>query len=186
MLTFREDIHEYRWHGVVVPSVTTVLSSILGGPPDTQNVREAAERGTIVHETIALDLAGDLDEASVDPQVAPYLAAARLFMRECDFKPTRWEERLYSAQHGVAGTLDCYGDGTVLDWKAGAKRPQYALQTCAYQILAEESGLPVKRRMVVYLKDTGAYEVELHKNASDRADFLALLRVFRLKERFSV
>lgn len=186
MLQFNAERHEYTVNGVIIPSVTTVLSSILGGPPDTHNVRAAAERGTIVHETVALDLAGDLDEESVDPQVQPYLAAARLFCRECEFKPMIWEARLYSAAHGFAGTLDCYGDGIVLDWKAGAKRPQYALQTCAYQILAEESGLPVKRRMVVYLKDTGAYEVELHKNASDRADFLALLRVFRLKERFSV
>lgn len=186
MLAFDAATHTYTVNGVVIPSVTQVLTSILGGPPDTHNVRAAGERGTIVHETVALDLAGDLDEESVDPQVQPYLAAARLFCRECGFKPALWEARLYSAAHKFAGTLDCYGDGTVLDWKAGAKRPQYALQTCAYQILAEESGLPVKRRIVVYLKDTGAYEVELHKNASDRADFLALLRVFRLKERFSV
>ena len=107
MLTFDEPRHSYAWNGVVVPSVTQIISAVLGDRyPETAAVKFASDRGTTVHETIALDLAGNLDEASVDPQVAPYLAAARLFMRECDFQPTRWEERLYSSQYGFAGTVD--------------------------------------------------------------------------------
>lgn len=184
MLTFEAEKHEYRWNGVIVPSVTQILSAVLGDRyPETAAVERAKDRGTIVHETIALDLAGDLDEESVDPQVAPYLAAARLFCRECEFKPTLWETRRYSVGAMFAGTVDAANDCDLVDWKTGGEDPAHAIQTAAYAVLL---GIEPRRRLAVYLRDDGQYRIGNHTNFKrDRADFLTLRAAFAIKERMT-
>lgn len=183
MLTFREEDHSYRWNDQPVVSVTQVISEILGGPPDTEAVRRKGELGTAAHETIALDLAGDLDEASVDPQVAPYLAAARLFLKETGIVADHVEKRLYSDRYKVAGTIDFIGGGLLVDWKCGEPRKHYQLQTGAYQLLASENGIAVAKRACVYLRADGDYRFEEHKNrVAAQANFIALLAAYQVRE----
>lgn len=187
-LTFDEATHVYLLDGVRLPSVTTIISGVLGNPfPDTPAVRAAMERGTEVHRTIALDFAGDLDESTVDPIVLPYLVGARLFCREMNFKPNL-VEKYAASKHGFAGMVDAISTGaltgTLIDWKtSAAERPEVRFQTAAYSILAEELGFKITTRMAVRLTPEGSYKCDVHKNhARDRAEFLTLLAAFKIKE----
>ena len=185
MLTFVEEGHLYHWNGIPVPGVSEIIDSILGDEfPDTATVERAAARGTETHHTIALALRDDLDEASVDPQVAPRLAAARLFCREMGFKPDEVETPRYSERFGFAGTLDFLRltPSIVVDWKNSAtKSKRWPLRTAAYAILAGDRS--DTKRMCVMLRDDGTYRIDNHPdNSKDRRDFLTILEAFQIKQ----
>ena len=192
--------HVYRDQDAHVwPSVTQILGAVppwLGRfdhiPPDRLEYKR--QLGSAVHQAIALDAEGDLDEGSVDPAVLPYLIAWRRYQAESGFV-ARWTERvIWSGRHGYAGTLDALGvlpDGRKLlvDAKTGSPvdAPLAGPQTAAYLEAAREAGLAgadgVVYRASVHLRDDETYRVMPHTSREDWSVFLAALQLFRFQAR---
>lgn len=110
MLTFDEGSHVYKWDGVTVPNVTTILDPIceFSGIPKFILDRAAA-RGTYVHKMCEYYLWGSLEETELPPEYSPYLEAFKLFLKESRFEPDFIEERVYHRTLKYAGTLDLGG-----------------------------------------------------------------------------
>lgn len=183
VLTFDAETHTYRIGGQIVPSVTQVLSALNDFSRISPEVLENARAlGTAVHRAIELDCAGDLDDASLHPDVAERVEAWRKFRFGCGFRPAGNEVRVYSGRYGYAGTLDLFGsmgrDQIVIDIKATAALPETAgMQTAAYaQALRETAGCGPVRRGVLHLAAGGRWSFIPLCRQLDLTDFLALLR----------
>ena len=188
-LVFSEATHTYTWAGQVVPSVTGILRPLSDYSRINPEVLEIArDRGTRVHLATELDDAGNLDEASVTDDVAPYLAAWRKFKADRGVVVLEAEARVYHGAHRYAGTLDRVlglddGHEYLCDLKATAQimsavGPQTAAYHAAY-------GVEKLRRAVLQLKADGTYRwVEL-KNPRDWIVFQACLLVHRFKQESS-
>lgn len=158
-LTFDEAAHAYALDGSPVPGVTSVLARLSDyGHVPANILAEAAARGRAVHEAIELDIAADLDESALHPEIAARLAHWRTFARALRFKPLASELRVVSRRYGYAGTLDLYGElagvPCVVDIKATAIIPStVGLQTAAYaQALKETLRCGPVRRGVLHLQ----------------------------------
>ena len=185
-LQFNEERHEYSIGGRVLPNVTSILERV--GivdysfiPPATRDM--ALERGSAVHAAIALDLEGDLDEASVEP-IMGYVEAARAARRDLGVeKPEAFEKRGYHPQYLYAGTLDLVTPEILLDWKTNGAEWWVRLQIAAYEAMQPNPG--TRTRIAVALFDDGTYSFKdtIYKCSDYRRDFndfLAALRVVQM------
>ena len=142
-----------------------------------------SERGTAAHATCALDDIGDLDETSVDPIVAPYLAAWRKFRSEMKPEILAVEEPVESVAMGFCtGGIDrrvmLDGRETILDIKTGSPLPEHAIQLAAYCLLFPR----IMARGCVYLRDDGSYQIRMFHDRKDFAVFKAALTVAAWKK----
>lgn len=177
-LTFDEATHTYRYNGVVVPGVTTILSPLTDFsrvPPYV--LRAAADFGTAVHLACELDDLGDLDEGALDPALVPYLAAWRKFSADHDVQWDLIEHQVHHKTMNYAGTLDRLGlvDGltTVLDIKSSAQLyPSVGPQLAAYQQASDRATV---QRMAVQLKGDGTYVAKTYTDPTDWPVFASLL-----------
>ena len=108
--TFDPATHSYYRDGARIPGVTEVLREAGMLTDHSRTDPFYAERGTLVHEAIALDLRGELDEESVDQEIRPYLESARMAYRQIDLTGGRY----------------------LVDWKSGAIEPGHRAQIAAY------------------------------------------------------
>ena len=185
MLEFDEPTHVYRWNGAIVPSVTQIIRAALGNP--FEFVSEAVldhkrKIGVAAHKAVELDSQGVLDDETVHPLVMPYLVAWRQFREQWPCEILDSEAKMYSGTYGFAGTPDLFAklhDGSycVIDLKTGLPGPQAAIQTAAYANFVEAT-----RRFALQARNDGKYRLTEYTNPSDWPDFLACLRIFRLKE----
>jgi hypothetical protein len=125
LLTFDEAAHVYRLNAQPVPSVTQVLQLIDSFDGVPMDVLEAArEFGQHVHRAVELDSKGELDEDSLDPALAEYVAGWRKFISDRKAKVLASEVRVASRRLRFAGTLDSllYIDDRhwLIDVKSGA------------------------------------------------------------------
>lgn len=182
-LHFDEGTHTYILNGRVLPSVTQVLErtgivdySFI--PPRTRQM--ALERGSAVHASIALDLEGDLDEASVEPLMG-YVEAARAVRHDLGITtPDTFEERRHCPRYLYAGTVDLIFADILLDWKTNSAEWWVRLQTAAY---AGMFGGGKFRRIAAELHADGTYRLETFKASNftrDFNDFLCCLRVVQM------
>ena len=151
--------HVYRLDGAVVPNVTRILGDLYSWdsiPPDA--LERKRQIGSAVHRAIELDLADDLDPASLDTQVEGYFEAWRRFRREKRLHCYLSECWVASKKFRYAGTLDLAGkmDGVevLIDIKCTAQaHPASALRTAAYLHAATEMGFKRRaRRFALYLQ----------------------------------
>lgn len=183
-LTFEPESHAYRWKGSPVPSVTQVLAPLESFAGVPAEILEAArEFGTHAHLACHLDNIGQLDEDSLDPALAPYLAGWRAFKAETGFAVTGSEARLYHRSLGYAGTADAigvlYDKVTVIDIKSGAVPATVGCQLAAYQAAAEQDGIKIKRRLCVQLLGDGRYKLHEQKDAADLSIFVSCLNLHK-------
>lgn len=176
--------HRYAVDGRHVPGVTEILRAA-GLTPSMEWVTDyALDRGRQVHAAIALDAEGALDEASVDPVVAPRLAAYRAFraaagarLEVVEIETPRYHEGLR-----FCGTLDqlVRWDGalSVLELKTGPKEKHHPLQVGGYQELV---GAPTG--LVLYLSSDGSYKLDTVERDA-RTAFLVCLQLWHVKERW--
>ena len=99
-----------------------MLDSYRGIPAHV--LEKAAQRGTAVHKAVELHLQGDLDELSMDPDVADYFYAYWKFERETGYQPEHSELRVFSTKFRYAGTLDLAGPDPVSKRGVGDHRHQ--------------------------------------------------------------
>jgi hypothetical protein len=94
--TFAEFSHSYEVDGIVVPSVTQVLS--LTGIDDVSGIplhylQRAAGIGTAVHQACELLDEDDLDLESLDPLIQGYVLGYQRFREETGFAVDLVEHR---------------------------------------------------------------------------------------------
>ena len=109
-LEFDAEKHIYTIDGVVVPSVTEVLSILNDfSSVSPAALQQAARRGTLVHEyTQLIDYGMDANDIDIEPELVGYVQAWLQF--EHDWQP-QWELIEHKVHCGkqFAGTLDRLG-----------------------------------------------------------------------------
>lgn len=185
VLTFNEEMHEYRLGDRVLPSVTTILKPMSVYELVPPNILEAArEFGTHVHKMVELEILGLLDEGSLDPALAPYLTGWRKFLRDSGYRVVASEMRLHHPRLGFAGTLDLLLERKYrrcqMDIKSGIVPRTVGPQTAAYDQLLmagpnKGRSLP---RFCLQLKP-GDYEVTALTNPADWPNFLSCLNLWK-------
>lgn len=187
-LEFREDIHEYRVNGRVLPSVTTVLGILQDfGAVPADVLARAAEFGSHVHQAVDLDNQGVLDEDALDPALRPYVTDWRQFLIDTDGRVVGSELRMADPALGFAGTADAVikikGKPVLVDVKTGLVPRTVGPQTAAYahlfNLLAPLT-MRVKRRLCVQLTGEG-YRMTECKNPADWSVFMSCLNILRFK-----
>jgi hypothetical protein len=168
--------------GAHVPGVTSVI--VRAGLIDTTwYTEESANRGKAVAAATHYDDEGELDNDSVTPLVAGYLAGWRRFRAESDLKILAAEEIVFHPHHRYAGTVDrhvrLHGREAVLDIKTGGPLPAHGIQLAAYALAI--SPLIRLRRFAVYLTIDGAYRVREYASANDAGVFLSCLAISNWK-----
>lgn len=196
-LHFDAATHTYTLGGRKLPSVTQACSVLTPDafarvPPAVLARKRAI--GVALHAAIALDVAGELDEDTIAPEVAPYFAAWRRSMQIAPLKVIECEVPRASERYGYAGTPDLValsertGARWLLDVKSVAMlSPVTAIQTAAYAALVDYSdthrdirtGMNMIRRGALHLKPDGTFEIREHVGAGDFQTFLAALQVHR-------
>lgn len=187
MLTFDEASHTYAFDGVRVPGVTTILKPLSNFEGIPMDVLEAkANLGRRVHFACQLDDEKDLDESSVEFDVAPYLVAWRKFLAESGAIVVHNEQQVYERTLRYAGTLDNVLELQGLRWLVDKKTSIYTPraagpQTAAYlRALGDPS---VTRRAAVRLRPDGTYRFDPLSGSDDWATFLSCLTLHRFKEK---
>jgi len=187
-LTFDEVSHTYRLGGARVPSVTQILaplSSFEGIPPHVLDAKR--DLGQRVHFACQLDDEHDLDESSVEPDVEPYLAGWRRFLRESGAVVVHNEQQVADPVLRFAGTLDnvlevpTYTGRWLVDKKTCFSLPMaVGPQTAAYmRAFADPT---VTRRAALRLRPDGTYRFDPLTGADDWSAFMACLCLHRFKE----
>ena len=181
--TFDEQKHEYKMSGRKVYSVTQIIKEAgLLGPAADFYTPACAEKGHFIHETCELYDKGELDEASLDPQLVPYLDAWKSFRKQVPVEFAIIEQTLFSLEHGFAGKPDRGWfenpkHGVVADIKSGAVPDWVIIQLAGYAIL-----FPALTAMAIQLKPNGKFSLQpfgLMEMAQARCRFLAALEKVR-------
>lgn len=187
-LSFDETAHAYRFEGRPVPGVTSILACLREGEDAPDEARRiAANRGRAVHKAIELDVAGDLDDSRLHPDIASRLRAWRKFRAEYGFSAGAAEIRVYSKRYRYAGTVDLWGWAAgypiILDAKATAAVPRKAhIQLAGYaQALRETLNSGPVRRAILHLQPD-RYQFVPCTDPSDFETFLACLTVKRFND----
>lgn len=187
MLTFEPVLHEYRWCGQPVPSVTQVLACANRFDFITREELEVAgRRGTYVHQLCELSDLGELDDdAESSGEHWPRLLAWRKFCLDYGANWSSIETLGFSKLFGFAGTVDRRGvlekmgaDRWVIDIKSsGMLGKTWGPQIAAYQQIAseEDPSWAMARRMSVRLLPNGTYKIDEFKDKTDWRIFSAMV-----------
>lgn len=191
--SFCASTHTYTVAGAVVPSVTQIIAPIAAiefanVPPAV--LQRKREIGTAVHLACEYLDRGELDEASIDPIIAPYITAYRRFLAERAPRWTALEHPRYHKLLGYAGMLDregWIGDTfyTVDIKTTAAVYPHVGVQLAAYHELARvngrHDGIPARRlaRAALQLRQDGTYRFVPFGSPLDLPAFHGLLAVHK-------
>lgn len=185
-LTFDPETHTYRKGETILPSVTQILKDV-GLIDTTFFTPEHAERGTRIHQATAFWDETGMDDDSLPEELSGYLSAWKAFREETGFVPSHIEQAFCSEQ-GYAGTVDRIGrthkiNPLILDIKSGPPAPWHRLQLAAYALMVKrELRIPIWDMWGVHLRKDGKYSVESYKDIEHSADWLAVLRVYQIKQ----
>lgn len=189
-LDFDAATHTYTLEGRAIPNVTRVLEPLEHFDKVPPSILEyASERGTAVHRATELYDTGELDEASLDDELVPYLEGWKKFLDESGFQILRIERRVYHERYRYAGTLDRQGilgdDPWIIDIKTVSQlSPVTGLQTAAYADPAhEDKRTKAPRRGAVQLRPDGTYRLKEYREQTDFAVFLAALNLYNWRNR---
>ena len=176
----------YVVDGVRVPSVTEALGLVglydfSHVPPD--RLEYARARGQDVHEWLALEDQGFIEDEEPPQEILGYVQAYLRFKNESGFVPHRIEQVVVNETYRYAGTLDRAGElnekRALLDLKAVAEvKPATSLQTKAYALCLDEP----HDRHALQLKPDGNYRLHSYPlpgrtETVDRDDWYAALRM---------
>lgn len=208
-LTFDADAHRYRFDGTPMPGVTSIIAAA-GLAPSQWFTDSARTEGSYLHDAIALDHEGALDDATLDPLLRPYVDGWRWLKRELHLFPLLWEFGVCDPHAGYAGTLDLVAvlappTGPIEYWLIDLKRREpsigAALQTAAYRRALVRGPLPTEakladlveairgrmlRRGIVTWDATSLrpklLPFDIRHSARDETRFCAALEVYRMKQ----
>lgn len=186
-LVFDEAAHVYTLNGARVPGVTSILKPLVNFAGIPEHVLAAkADLGRRVHTATEYDDDGDLDEASIEDDVAPYLEAYRRFRADTGAVVLANERRVYEPLFRYAGTLDrvflIRRENWLVDLKTCFSVPVSAgPQTAAYHRALNDPS--ITRRAALRLRPDGTYRLDPLANPDDWAIFMSCLTVLRYLEK---
>lgn len=188
-LVFDPIQHAYAYGGVPQIGVSRVLE--LNGIVDKAWFTDyARDRGEHAHRAIELLDRNDLDEATLDPQLRPYVDAWAQFCADADCQWSHIEVPLCDPARGFAGKPDriglVFGEPAIADAKTGAHFVYHELQVRGgYARLAEACDIVPSARRVkcygVYLTSDGKYSLREFKDPTALAVFDAARLVAQWK-----
>jgi hypothetical protein len=196
MLTFNEELHEYRWNGKVVPSVTGLINEWLkvtingsdwhinrftGAVIPSYLMDEGAEKGKDLHFGAECILKGGLDWNALDPEYEPPLKMFQKWLDDVKPQILYSEYRFYHKRYGYAGCVDVVAviekALSIVDLKtgeAGLVGPQSAAYLEGY--ISQEKYIGRTARYCLHLpKDGSNYKFEKLTNENDFEMFKACL-----------
>lgn len=183
--------HTYRLSGKVVPGVNELLAAggyiTLPQGVSPRRMDFARKRGHAGHLMSHLYDLGRLNTATLDPRLEPYLFAYEKFLGQARVRYLEIEQPRAHRGLGFAGTPDRIGVAwdhlSVIDLKLTAEiEPWYALTTGGYQVLAQDNGHVIERRLVVRLCPDGEYRFEEYAKANDVNLFLGALAAYKWRQ----
>lgn len=201
---FDRERHLYLLDEMPIPPTTAVLRETGFLPDHAFTDPFYLERGGALHDAVALDLMGRLDETTVHHEIAPYLLRARYVVAMLGLEPRVVEKPLYDRVHRYGGTPDLVAFSTVLqclvvlDWKTGGYEPGYELQLVgAYRPLliraASDAQIPVEpgdlyraKLYVVTLNTEPPRLIPLKADDEQERIFLSALTVYNARKRYGV
>ena len=195
MIEFNEERHEYRWNGVVKPSVTQILAAsgrCSWDCVDEETRKYALKRGQTVHWLCQLEDEGALNWRTVPTDLRGYRKSWRSWKRHSGFQ-VLWIERIfYVARYGFAGRVDrtgsfpatsMYGTGSsgVVDLKTGEIGDWVRFQLCLYTLAVDPRPAIARRirRIGVGLRADGTYKVKEWPAATWDQDFAEVMNDLR-------
>jgi hypothetical protein len=160
-------------------SVTEALSLVDDRPKDPYYL----QRGLYVHKATEYFDRRELDESTVDDEIAGYVRAYTSFRSDSKFRPRLIEYRVFDERYRVAGTLDREGPlngfEAILDIKSGQESPVDKLQGAAYWTMRGRKG----KVFDLYLREDSTYRLkEIERPRLLWPTFLAILTAWRWKE----
>lgn len=150
-------------------------------------LEHAQKRGTAVHAACHYLDEGDLDWATVSPEVEPYVRAWERFKKETGVELLGIEKPLFHATLGFAGTPDrvvnLYPHKGIIDLKTYAPDVVTGIQLAGYSYLelGQQSPLDAPKRWGLWLKDDGKYQLTEFTDRGDEAVFLSCLTIAKFK-----
>jgi len=182
---FNSEKHQYKASGILLPSVTEILKGA-GLIDATFYTEESKVRGSYVHKACEYYDQGDLDEDSLDPQIAGYLQAYKKWKATFGYEFT-WIEMPMQDKTGVyAGTSDRIIERRprqIWDIKSGPYQKWHRVQSAAYVNMLDD---PFSyTRLGLYLQSSGKFTVrEFPKTdyMADLAIFQSALNIYYWKE----
>lgn len=174
-----------------LPRVTEILTAVgLGGDfshVSPEVLAAAQKRGTAVHDAIEALSYGYLDEAALDPEIAPYLAAYRTFMAESGHEAIATEIEVVNPTWGYVGHADrvgwLLGKRVLLDFKTGELGP-VAYQLAAYADAwdAQHPSEPIAAAGAVQLRADATFRFHEIELSAALTVWQAAVIVFRAQE----
>jgi hypothetical protein len=154
---------------------------------DPTVLERAEQRGTAVHAACHYLDDGDLNWATVSPEIEPYVRAWERFKKETGVELLGIEKPLFHATLGFAGTPDrvvnLYPHKGIIDLKTYAPDAVTGIQLAGYSYLelGQQSPLDAPKRWGLWLKDDGKYSLTSYEDRGDEAVFLACLTICKFK-----
>lgn len=164
-LAFSEVGHIYYLNGVEIPSVSRIIEPISKaayGDVDPVVLRNAANRGTLVHE--AIENYNTIGVMDVRDDLKWYCDAYIKWAEKWFPKIEASETKVYHKLMRYAGTVDLLArvndELWLVDFKTSYKavHKNYRLQLEAYRQALGTHGVEVDRKLVLHLGKTGTYE----------------------------
>lgn len=151
-------------------------------------LEEKRALGVAVHAATHFHDDNDLDMATVDPAIMPYLEGWIAFKWQCRFEPQEREIHVYHPVYGYRGTLDALGlmkdEPALVDLKCSEVDPRiFGPQTAAYLEAwqYQTNDRTPRTRWCVQL-GRGTYRVAKHSNRRDFNVFLATLEIYNFSQ----
>ncbi len=154
---------------------------------DPTVLERAQQRGTAVHAACHFLDEGDLDWATVSPEIEPYVRAWERFKKETGVELLGIEKPLFHATLGYAGTPDrvvnLYPHKGIIDLKTYAPDAVTGIQLAGYSYLefGPQPTLDAPKRWGLWLKDDGKYSLKTYEDRGDERIFLACLDLCKWK-----
>ena len=176
---FDPENHIYTLDGVVIPSVTQIINSIL--PPF--NVDQwYLDRGSAVHACAAMIAQGI--EFEYDERIKGQVQAIIKFFKEIRPEVLEVEQLLYNETYRFAGTLDLYAkilnNYVIVDYKGSCDLERGSLQLGGYAAML---GPKHTKGIIVEINENGKYKMSDSIRLKPYTNkFLALRTVYGIRE----
>lgn len=187
---YLDETHEYFLDGKRLVSVTEAIRE--SGLSDFSNInhdvlKHAQERGIAVHRATHYLDEGDLDWATVSPEIEPYVRAWERFKADTGVIINETEQPLYHATMGFAGTPDriiqLNGQAGTLDIKTYDPDNTTGMQLAGYSYLrfGPQRVYNTPKRWGLWLKNDGRYSLKEYEDRGDEAVFMACVTIAKWK-----
>lgn len=185
-VTFDDKTHTYTIDGIEVPSVTQVISAVLGKQFSGEDAEYNMSRGRAVHEAARIFAEGD--DVEVAPEICGFVEALRKFWKELSPQPLAIERVVANPQLMYAGTLDLCaivgGKRVVVDYKTGGMDEQRAMLQLGGYGLAYPAA---KHGCAVNLRGDGEYRMtKIEPLEKYKREFAAMRTVYAVRERMGL